>query len=520
MNLSIITNKINVFGEQRKIVLSGINFESKNKKAANSTNPKFNGEKGNDGRAGNSSGNIALLTKEFYNESNLRIELNGGNGEDGEEGGNGCDGNDGYGVSESDINNLIISYKSLYWSGFNHFNSYSPSSNWTLTESDSKASDFVFRKYKDEHGRKMTYSYARDKGVIYSTYDLFFIIEGSNGCCGSAGGVNGVGGEGGYRGTSIIENPETGETFKLSVIRNAGAFGNDGKIGKSGKSGNNGNDLALIDRSQGKNSSKFYEGDSDHKLSWDYVYEAETKSRLNGYRRYIEKKSACFIKFGSGERTNTMERETEKATETTSYRTSHSKAVAKASILIDELITESTEIFGQENAFLDDACKDATEKFEDEDEAEETEEAEETVNEEVVILRQKENIQKLSKFITNNDKGKRTKFEPEEFVTHILKDFGRGTECGKVAQFMFDLFTIELNPEQMKAITLQILFQRYRFREAMQDSFKQILVAALQQRINDGKTFDEIKEFLKDFEWRCSKKIKTSKLPKMFERCR
>jgi hypothetical protein len=79
---------------------------------------------------------------------------------------------------------------------------------------------------------------------------------------------------------------------------------------------------------------------------------------------------------------------------------------------------------------------------------------------------------------------------------------------------MFDLFTIELNPEEISAISLASLFHQSHFREALKSPFTLALVAALQARLVNGKTFEEIQKFLQDFEWRRIKKISTTNVRK------
>ena len=223
------------------------------------------------------------------------------------------------------------------------FEKYSPPSNWKQETDGSSSGEYIYRTYTDQNGRKMTYSFAADKGWVYTTYELYVLVRGSDGTSGTSGGSNGVGGQGGYTGTSTIQNPETGEQFQVNIVRNgknSGPSGNNGVIGKSGKHGINGNDLALIDRSA-KEASKYYEGSTDKKLSWSYVYEAEQKSRLDGYRRYYSKpkENACFIKFGIGENIDTSERRANKAQEQT-VRTAASEAVAKQSIVTSTVLAK------------------------------------------------------------------------------------------------------------------------------------------------------------------------------------
>lgn len=137
----------------------------------------------------------------MLNATRLTVELSGGRGENGEDGGDGCDGANGVGVTQDDLNRLVVSYNSLYRDSWSNFDSYGPPSNWKIQSNSSSSRCYIYRTYKDEHNRMMTYSFAADKGWTYSTYDLYLLIRGSNGTSGTSGGSNGVGGQGGYNGS-------------------------------------------------------------------------------------------------------------------------------------------------------------------------------------------------------------------------------------------------------------------------------------------------------------------------------
>ena len=202
-NLIIVSNCVNIWREA-KIRLSGCSFSSEKRKAASSTSTQSKGDDGRDGRPGESSGNLAILATKMINAVRLTVELNGGRGENGEDGGNGCDGLNGVGVTQSDLDRLIVSYSSLYRDSWSNFQNYSPPSNWVKQSDYSSSGDYIFRTYQDENKRLMAYSYAADKGWLYTTYEIFLRISGSNGTSGSLGGSNGVGGKGGYNG--ILNN--------------------------------------------------------------------------------------------------------------------------------------------------------------------------------------------------------------------------------------------------------------------------------------------------------------------------
>ena len=346
-NLVIVSQVIYIW-MNLKFRLSGKGLNPGKTKAASATSTQYRGADGKDGRASESSGNIAILTTKMFNSSKLTVELNGGRGEDGQDGGDGCDGRDGLGVTETDLNRLVVVYDSLYWDRRSNFQNYAPPSNWTKLSDYGREGEYTYRTFQDEHNRVMTYSFAVDKGWTYNTYELYFVIYGSNGTSGTSGGNNGVGGQGGYNGTCTVQNPETGEEFQINIVRNgksSGPNGENGSVGKSGEFGINGNDMALIDRSA-QEPSKHYKGSSDKKLTETYVYKAEYKSHLDGYRRYEAEENACFIKFRLGEKIDASERRATKAQERT-VRTSASAAVAKQSIIVSDVLAETNTIFGE-----------------------------------------------------------------------------------------------------------------------------------------------------------------------------
>ncbi|CAF1664350.1 unnamed protein product [Rotaria magnacalcarata] len=495
-NLTIVTKVVYIW-QDSKIQLSGESYSPANTKALGATSTAYRGADGAHGRPGESSGNIAILATKMFNPLRLTVELNGGRGEDGQDGGDGCDGRNGVGVTKSDLDRLVVSYYSLYRDSWGNFQDYSPPSNWTKQKrsGDSSSGEYIYRTYQDEHGRMMTYSFAADKGWTYSTYELYFLICGSNGTSGTSGGSNGVGGQGGYNGTCTVQNPETGEDFQINIIRHgksSGPNGNNGKVGQSGKHGINGNDMALIDRSS-QEASKHYEGNADRKLAWSYVYKAEYKSRLNGYQRYVEKENACFIKFQDGETIDNTERRASKAQEQTT-RKAASEAIAKQSIVISKVLNEAEAVFGKQSAFLADACEATTKAAVDGDDGEEEEETAENVTEEVVILRQKENTNKLSKYTPESEKKQRPVYTQDTYVTYV-KSVGRRTTVNNCAQILFDLFNIEFTPTLLESISLHTLFHQIRYRQQMQSSFALVLVAALQSKLVNGKSYEEIKEF-------------------------
>ncbi len=205
-------------------------------KAENAQNSSENGSNGKHGRPGYSSGNFHLNVKEMINPSLLSVYLNGGRGEDGQDGGDGYNGVNGIGITKEGLENLCVKYSSLYFNWWDTFQKYSPPKNWTaITTEWNKSNQFGYEEYQDENKRKIIYSFAGDVGYFYTTYHLYFMVQGSNGTMGTQGGSNGTGGEGGYRGNAVAENPETGEAFAINIYRNMGENGLNGLVGTSGR---------------------------------------------------------------------------------------------------------------------------------------------------------------------------------------------------------------------------------------------------------------------------------------------
>ena len=100
--------------QNSKILLSGKGFEPGKSKATSAPSTTYRGADGKNGQPGESSGNISILATKMFNPGKLIVELNGGRGEDGQDGGDGYDGKNGVGITTSDLNDLVVSYYSLY----------------------------------------------------------------------------------------------------------------------------------------------------------------------------------------------------------------------------------------------------------------------------------------------------------------------------------------------------------------------------------------------------------------------
>ncbi|CAF3989486.1 unnamed protein product [Adineta steineri] len=473
-------------------------------KAASAQNYFEHGSDGTDGLPGYSSGNCCLYAKEMVNPSWLSVYLNGGRGQDGGDGGDGYNGKDGIGITQNELDTLCVKYSSLYFNWWSTFQGYSPPSNWKQKYRNwNSSTQFGYAEYQDEHGRIIKYSFAGDVGWVYTTYHLYFMVVGSAGTAGTQGGRNGVGGEGGYRGICKAENPETGESFSINIERNMGQNGIDGLVGKSGRCGVNGNHMALIDRSL-TGGEKHYIGSSTTELSTSFDYEAQTYNRLNGDRKHVEKKSACFARFSTTQ-VDTTERKAHAPVQR-NERSRASKAIAKKHVITEEVLSRAEEFFEAENAFLADACKQTAASHHNDEEVDEEKEAAENVSEEMVMLRQRDESQ-IIKYIPESEKKSRPKITPQNLIQRI-RATGRFGTIGSAAQNIFDLFEIEISSLLLETVRFHILFQKNHFYHCVMDSKLSLaLIAAQQDRLVNGKNFNDIVAIAKDITTRRRQKF-------------
>ena len=220
--------------------------------------------------------------------------------------------------------------------------------------------------------------------------------------------------------------------------------------------------MVLIDRSV-TGGAKFYIGSSTTRLSISYDYEAETYNRLNGYRKHIDERNACFARF-STKKINTAERRTTAAVIRTEH-TRASKAVAKKHVITEEIFSRANQFFEAEDAFLADACKQTTVGRDNNAEDEENTEVTENVSEEVVVLRQRDESQ-LIKYTPESEKKMRPKITSHNLIKRI-KTGTRSLTIGTVAQNIFDLFSIEIPIALLETVSLSILYQKNFFRRCV-----------------------------------------------------
>jgi hypothetical protein len=128
-------------------------------------------------------------------------------------------------------------------------------------------------------------------------------------------------------------------------------------------------------------------GSTGTKLNTEFVYKAEYKSRLDGQRRYVDKENACFVKFEEGEEIVSLLTRAVQAQKRT-VRSVKSEATAKQQIMNEKIISEAEDLFGKENSFLADACKESLAKVLIEEQLNNEEETKESVSEEITVIKQ------------------------------------------------------------------------------------------------------------------------------------
>lgn len=225
--------------------------------------------------------------------------------------------------------------------------------------------------------------------------------------------------------------------------------------------GIDGNDMVLIDRSI-SGGEKHYIGSSTTKLSISYDYETDTLNRLNGHRKHVEGKSACFARF-STKQINKTERSVE-ATATRTEHTRTSKAVAKKHVITEEIFSQANEFFEAQDLFLIGTCEQTTNARDNAEDEDEEAEATENVTEEVVVLRQRDESQ-VAKYTPESERKIRSKITPQNLIKQIKHTSHRGT-IRAISQNIFDLFSIEVPIKLLETVSLHTIYQKncfYRF---------------------------------------------------------
>lgn len=350
------------------------------------------GEDGTDGRAGESSGNVVILTNQLKRPEKLTVKLNGGSGEGAQNGGAGADGSNGIKITKDSFLKTILNYSSLYRDRWSSFADYDPGSGWTKDFGESvykNYEEWIYRTYTHEDGREMIFSFAGDCGWIYNSYDILFFIKGTDGSMGGSGGQNGVSGEGGNAGDFKARSLKTGAELKdIRLEMKKGKDGEEGKPGLPGNPGEHGNHMAVTDRSSGswsfsKREARYFHGESGkNRLEIKQEYSQSSYNALNGYRKHAKDYSDCFTTFSTeGVPSIRHTKVTEK--KTSSERRSKSQAVRKQTISIETLLEEFAEVCEGDELDIGDAA-DFKEFDADEDEEEEEEEQ---VQEEISVIR-------------------------------------------------------------------------------------------------------------------------------------
>ena len=386
-NVVIVTDKVHVWASH-VIDVSGIgyNLSAPKKRALDAKADGEKGADGKDGRGGESSGNIVLLTEEIFGGDLLALKLNGGNGEHGEDGGNGKNGKNGCGVTQKDLDSLILSYSTLYWGGSSHFFDFKPNETTELFRKFDTYNKYVYARFQDNNNRVMYWSYAEDYSYwSTSTYDLYFLIQGSQGTAGGVGGLNGVSGEGGNRGDCTVRTLYSGKELQIKNIeKNPGRSGEHGSLGKPGSFGKDGNDMAFVDRSTISSGKKYIGTNGDMSIAFTFRLN-QNDSRIDGYEKWFVERSAYYVHFTvqAIEEGAVMKMESE--LKTNADRQSESKTTSKASIIISNVVSKLSECFAQDDATIAEACQ-AQEQAEQEENDEDEEKNEESVAEEISVL--------------------------------------------------------------------------------------------------------------------------------------
>ncbi|KAL6723220.1 hypothetical protein Aduo_018248 [Ancylostoma duodenale] len=489
INLSFVAEKI-IIPQKCEINLSGKSYDRNVRgKARNGRSTGERGDKGTDGSAGESSGNLLLCTNEVKNPEKLKVVLNGGDGEGGQDGGDGVNGVHGRGNTKDDLYSLLPKYTSLYLAEWSVFSGYSPGSGWTKTFGQSEYSGFeewIERIYKCDDGREMEFAIAGMRKLLCTVYDFRFVLKGGKGTMGSEAGANGVGGEGGNRGEFIARRISSGRQIAgFDSEMKKGSDGLDGKCGRTGDPGSNGNDVALIDQSGGFNPWEkrvdrwTYGLDSQQKLTNTYHYDSETYTRLSGYRMYVEKRKDCFV----GMSTSSVDRiQSTRSTEKrkASDRQSRSQAISKQNISIDMVLEEYADrCVGEEvDIEYNEGAEFSVHVVE------ETEEEQRTT-EQITVVR----THVADEQFHGAKKESRKIIQPEEVLKRIHETSDKAVTVEDLVSLWNDVFAVPIDISGDTLVSLDRLAEQLDDRQLLDSAFQN------RKRLRNGMTLFDVQEF-------------------------
>ena len=492
-NMVIIADKVHLWGAHY-IDLSGFGDDANaiQSRADHGQIYGEDGKNGEDGRAGESSGNLVLLTEELQGEDRLTLKLNGGNGEHGEHGGNGANGKDGCGVTKNDLTSLILSYNTLYWGSSDHFFNFHPKDTDELSRQVDKYNKYVKATFKDSNGRLVHWSYAEDYSFwSTSTYDLYFVIKGSEGTPGGVGGLNGVGGEGGNRGECTVRTLYSGKELKISNIqRNPGSRGKHGSLGKAGHFGKNGNDMALVDRSTFSCGKKFI-GESQT-MSINFAYRMDSvDARFDGYEKWFKDLPAHYVRFTLTEIPDGQVMEMQSECKTDADRQSQSKTTTKASIILNNVVSEFGENYKKDETAIVKICQ-AQQQANQEENQEENEKNEETVAEEITVLI--DSVDEDSSFL-KDCRSKNSQLTWKKFIKLLHSCHDDDTDgCIELGLQLFQHEASDQELEQVESKIKKLIYNLKNISKKFNDKVSRFSVAQLEQLTNGiDQRFDQKK---------------------------
>ncbi|KAL6729486.1 hypothetical protein Aduo_000535 [Ancylostoma duodenale] len=501
INLSLVAEKIIIL-KKCEINLSG---KSHNRdvrvKARSGRNRGERGEDGIDGAAGESSGNLFFCANEVRNPHNLKIFLNGGDGEGGQDGGDGVDGVHGRGNDQRDLNELKP-----------RFGDYDPDKydrhlRWTPTFVERSGFGFepwVEKTFRCEDGREIDFAAAARYFFVYSLVDFRFVIRGARGTMGSEGGANGVGGEGGDRGRFTARTISSGKEITGFVLEaNRGKDGYNGQCGRHGNPGSNGDDVALINRFNnwewlaGGNNEVTYGVERSEKLSYSYHCDSRSYAMLSGYRKHVLRANDCFVAITTGD---VDEIQCTKRTEErhASDRPRRSQAISKQNISIDMLLDEYANRCVSEEI---DVRYDAGAEFNAQ--VEEEVEEEEKTEEQIAVIR----TRSAGEQIHSDRKEHRRCLEPELVLERIHEAVDGELTAEELISLCNDVFSVPIDISGDTKTKLDRL--------TVQLENRKLLKSAFQSRncLRNGMFLNDVQKFSKEVKAKLTDKQSLSSIP-------
>uniref|UniRef100_A0A914UYQ2 Chloroplast protein-transporting ATPase n=1 Tax=Plectus sambesii TaxID=2011161 RepID=A0A914UYQ2_9BILA len=334
VNIVVLAGRV-IVDKKCKWNLSGHDSVVTYSLARNGQEPGENGADGEHGFAGESGGNVAIVTDFMDNAERLTVWMNGGSGSSGQSGGNGAKGRDGVGITidqlRSDFPSPIkitdFADEQLLFDNIANLEGEHVES-WV---SDSNGLN-RYSRVKLSNGQEVEFSYCRDLWR-----NMFIVYRGSHGQNGGFGGLNGIGGKGGYHGDCLAVCTRAVVQYPVKTYNRTGTNGSDGMPGKNGEYGKNAWDVGYMDYRAWSAKIKI---SHIHPQKIDVTYSKNKSKRVYCAYRYDKlKDKACYAALEGKPMPQRVLKDNEKNRERCMEKPQQIEATRKNALLLNEIIS-------------------------------------------------------------------------------------------------------------------------------------------------------------------------------------